>query len=279
MSEILVSVVTITRNRPIFLKQAMNLLEKQYFNHRQMEWIVVDDSNQISDIPPEIDGIVTRYVYKPEPFLSLGEKRDYANSLSTGKYIVVMDDDDYYPPSRVSQAVWTLRHSGCQIAGSSSMLIYFVHDKTVYRFGPYGKNHATCATMAYTKEYADNHSFGKNSYAEEQSFTNGWSEPLAQIPAMKDTIVAISHDNNTIDKRLLLDKKYSCLSKHTVYPYELQTLVTYVDDLKFYNSLKIENKTPSNSTREFHKELDKALEQRKQALRAKLSRKIKSMRH
>ena len=53
---------------------------------------------------------------------------------STGDIIVYMDDDDYYPPTRISHAVETLAQNPQALcAGSSIMHIYFKHINKMYR--------------------------------------------------------------------------------------------------------------------------------------------------
>ena len=70
-----------------------------------------------------------------------------------GDIIVYMDDDDYYPPTRVSHAVEKLLSNPHALAaGSSEMYIYFKNIATMYQFGPYGPNHATAGTFAFKKE-------------------------------------------------------------------------------------------------------------------------------
>ena len=70
-----------------------------------------------------------------------------------GDIIVYMDDDDYYPPERVSHSVdMLLRHPKTLCAGSSEIYIYFKHINQMYQFGPYGPKHATAGTFAFKKE-------------------------------------------------------------------------------------------------------------------------------
>ena len=52
-----------------------------------------------------------------------------------------MDDDDYYPPNRISHAVETLQNNPKALCcGSSIMFIYFKNIDIMYQFGPYGPN-------------------------------------------------------------------------------------------------------------------------------------------
>jgi hypothetical protein len=115
---------------------------------------------------------------------------------------VCMDDDDWYSPDRVSHAVHVLRsnpRSG--ICGSSRNFLYFTDDESIWEVGPFGPNHATFGTMAYRKSYAKTHKCDETIlYAEEVSFTNKYSESLAQLDPNKVMLVTC-HPNNTFDKR------------------------------------------------------------------------------
>ena len=43
--------------------------------------------------------------------MTLGAKRNYMHRFARGDIIVYMDDDDYYPPTRISHAVETLKNN------------------------------------------------------------------------------------------------------------------------------------------------------------------------
>ena len=64
--------------------------------------------------------------FKIDKKLSLGAKRNYMHSKVNGDFVVYMDDDDYYPPERVRDAVIKLNgNKQALAAGSSEIYIYF----------------------------------------------------------------------------------------------------------------------------------------------------------
>jgi hypothetical protein len=93
-----------------------------------MEWIIIDDgTDPIEDLVASHPCV--KY-FRLEEKISLGKKRNMMHEKARGDIIVYMDDDDYYPPERVSHAVDTLldhrkRKTGIKLAGSSEMCIYF----------------------------------------------------------------------------------------------------------------------------------------------------------
>jgi glycosyltransferase involved in cell wall biosynthesis len=169
-----------------------------------MEWIIIDDgTDKIEDL---VLGIPQIKYFKFDEKLSLGKKRNLANKKSKGDIILFMDDDDYYPPERVTHAVDTLRANPTALcAGSSEMHVYFKHIKQMYRFGPYGPNHSTAATFAFRKELLSITKFEDNaSVAEERFFLKEYTIPFVQLDPMK-SILVFSHEHNSFDKKTLLD--------------------------------------------------------------------------
>ena len=169
-----------------------------------MEWIIIDDgTDKIEDLVSPIPQI--KY-FKYDTKMTLGRKRNLAHEKARGDIIVYMDDDDYYPPERVSHAVEVLRnnpHALC--AGSSEMHVYFKHIRQMYRFGPYGPNHSTAATFAFRRELLSMTCFEDNaSVAEERFFLKEYTIPFAQLDPMK-SILVFSHDHNSFDKKILLE--------------------------------------------------------------------------
>jgi hypothetical protein len=126
---------------------------------------------------------------------------------SKGDILVYMDDDDYYPPERVSHAVETLLknpHALC--AGSSEMYIFFKHIQKMYQFGPYGPNHATAATFAFHRKLLTMSKYDEHaSLAEEKSFLKDYTIPFVQLDPMK-SILVFSHVHNSFDKKILLNQ-------------------------------------------------------------------------
>ena len=141
-----------------------------------------------------------------------------------------MDDDDYYPPERVSHAVETLTNNPyAMCAGSSEMYIHFNHIKKMYQFGPYNANHATAGTFAFRRELLRITRFSDTaSLAEEKEFLKNYTIPFVQLDAMK-SILVFSHQHNTFDKRRLLEGD---LSRNLVSESD-KTLEMFIKDADF----------------------------------------------
>jgi glycosyltransferase involved in cell wall biosynthesis len=136
----------------------------------------------------------------------LGKKRNLMHKKCTGDIIIYMDDDDYYPPERISHAVETLQQNPTYlIAGSSEMHIYFNSKNKVYQCGPYKQYHSTAATFAFRKELLFQTKYDDEiALAEEHKFTKGYTIPLIQLNSLK-SILVFSHKHNSLNKEKLLE--------------------------------------------------------------------------
>jgi glycosyltransferase involved in cell wall biosynthesis len=123
------------------------------------------------------------------------------HTKTTGDIIVYMDDDDYYPPERISHAVEMLnKNPEYEFAGSSILHICFIDLMDIYKFGPYNDLHATAATFAFRRSHLEKSKFDNSKeFAEERSFLNDHTTKVLQLDPYK-TIFVLSHDHSTCDK-------------------------------------------------------------------------------
>jgi glycosyltransferase involved in cell wall biosynthesis len=201
----MVSICTPTFNRRPFLPYIIKCFENQTYPKERMEWIIVDDgTDKVEDI---FINVPRAKYYRYDTKLYLGKKRNIANEKCSGDIIVYMDDDDYYPPDRVSHAVETLQKNPQALcAGSSEMYLYFKHIHKMYQFGPYGPNHATAATFAFRRELLNITRYDETAaLAEEKHFLKNYTIPFVQLDPMK-CILVFSHVHNSFDKKTLLDQ-------------------------------------------------------------------------
>ena len=201
-----VTVCTPTFNRRPFIPYIIKCFERQTYPKERMEWVVVDDgTDPVEDLFENVENV--NYI-RYEEKMKLGKKRNIMHDHAKGDILVYMDDDDYYPNDRVEHAVETLQNNPeAMAAGNSKIYIYFKHNKTMYTFGPYGKNHATAGTFAFRRELLKTSRYNEEaSLAEEKEFLKNYTVPFVQLNPKK-SILVFSHEHNTFDKRRLLEKK------------------------------------------------------------------------
>lgn len=200
----LVSLCTVTRNRAAYLPLLQRLILQQTYPRERLEWVILDDSDpdQPRFQPDHSQGLAIHYHPLPEP-LPLGRKRNLSHTFCRGEIIVYLDDDDYYPRTRVSHAVEQLLASPALVAGSSVLPVFFLPERELWLAGPYGQWHATAATLAFRRQLLDITRYDdKAIHAEEKSFLQGYTLPMVQLDH-RFTIVCIAHDRNTFEKRRL----------------------------------------------------------------------------
>ena len=202
-----VSVCTPTFNRRPFVEMMIKCFDSQDYPKNKMEWIIIDDgSDHIEDVVKSHPSV--KY-FKYDEKMTLGKKRNIMHKKACGDIIVYMDDDDYYPPDRVSHAVERLMENpNALCAGSSEMYIYFKDNKDnskMVQFGPYGPNHATAGTFAFKRKLLKETQYNEEAcLAEEREFLKNYTVPFVQLDPLK-TILVFSHSHNTFDKRTLLE--------------------------------------------------------------------------
>jgi glycosyltransferase involved in cell wall biosynthesis len=247
-----VSLCTPTFNRRPFIQQMVDNIMKQDYPRELMEWIILDDgTDPIGDLVKDIPFV--KYIYSKER-MSLGKKRNsmhqYCSFKNDNDILVYIDDDDYYPPERVSHSVETLNKSNALCAGSSEIYLWFNGINKMYKFGPYGPNHGTAGTFAFKRiMLKDTHYEDSAVLAEEKFFLKNYTIPFVQLNPLK-TILVISHEQNTFDKRRLIDTNSPVCNDSSLVPSSFikdsKTLQFYTKDieeqLKLYEEGDIKNK-------------------------------------
>jgi len=243
-----VSICTPTYNRRPFIPYIIKCFQHQIYPQNRMEWIIIDDgTDKIEDLVKDIPQV--KY-FKYEEKMTLGKKRNLSHEKSCGEIIVYMDDDDFYPPQRVSHAIDMLKKNPTILcAGSSEMYIYFKHIQKMYQFGPYGPNHSTAASFAFRRELLEITSFQETAcLAEEKYFLKNYTIPLIQLEPL-NTLLVFSHIHNSFDKKRLLTSEekltesYKSVCDFVKDEYILKYFMEDIDNiLEIYEPGRPENK-------------------------------------
>ncbi|ARF08777.1 glycosyltransferase family 2 [Catovirus CTV1] len=228
-----VSCVCPTYNRQKFIPNLIQIFQQQNYPANCRELIILDDSeNNMREIVNKLDtekNIRYYHINAKEP-MPIGKKRNLLHQLVRGEYIVCFDDDDYYPPNRISHALFKLQSSNIKFAGSSKISIYYTDIKCIYDFGPFGINHATNGTFAYHYSYIYTNFYDDDTKcSEEKYFLKDFSEKLIQLDLSK-TILCIAHNSNTFDKKKILPHGKLNVSK-------LKRIIEDKKILNFYKTL------------------------------------------
>jgi glycosyltransferase involved in cell wall biosynthesis len=167
-------------------------------------WIVLDNSDTPeNDWSPAKENPLVYYesVSESKP---IGWLRNRCLDLALAQgadYIAFWDDDDYYPPTRLSSGVDALeKNPDAGLSGSSIMYLLLTKENMLLQTGPFHDNHATAATWTIRRSIAETYRFQEDKVrGEEVTFTKNWEIKVAQIPA-EQVIVVMGHSRNTVDK-------------------------------------------------------------------------------
>ena len=178
------------------------LMQKQ----KPDKWIVLDNSSCPAydwSVSADIPFVDYHKVYGAH---TIGELRNKCLELALAEgaeTIVFWDDDDYYPPQRISSGIRALQDNPtADIAASSHMYLLLTKENVFMEVGPFGPKHGTAATYTIRRRYAETNRFPDKSRGEELGFTNNWTANMVQVPA-EDTIVVMGHNRNTVNKSMI----------------------------------------------------------------------------
>ena len=195
----LVSCIMPTFNRTSFVPLAVrNFLRQDYPN---LELIVLDDGTETAAGRVPDDGRV-RYL-RLERRLSIGAKRNAACELARGPLIVHWDDDDWYPPWRVSAQVRALLDRGADVTGTSRVLYFDAAADAAWEYryaATAGAPWVAGNTLAYRRDFWERNKFPDVQVGEDSLFL--WNGAAKAVSDLDDPrlCVATVHAGNTSRK-------------------------------------------------------------------------------
>lgn len=203
---------TPTKNRRWAWKFSKSCMDAQI--RKPDLWIVLDNSSCPANDWSIATGVEYHHLDGERP---IGELRNMCLDLALkagADYIVFWDDDDYYPPTRISSGVAALeKNPTADISGSSKMYLLLTKENVLMTTGPFNDKHATAATWTIRRNYAEKHRFNpEKKRGEELDFTEKWAANMIQIPA-EEVIVVMGHSKNTVDKSVLLKTPQTFLAE------------------------------------------------------------------
>ena len=218
MKKPFVSLLTPTFNRRPYFETLFQCILAQDYPLDRVEWVIGDDgTDKISDMVHSFKGKGLKdinYIAYDEK-LKLGDKRTRIAKAAKGDILIHFDDDDFYPPERISHSVEVLMNTGKLVAFVPKIHIYFKHNKELRNVGPFPKFCAPEASYAYRREVLIAASFSTtDSVAEGIGFLKQCQDSFAELTP-RSTIVCFSHDSNSVPKASFTDKDATGKSKYT----------------------------------------------------------------
>ena len=137
---------------------------------------------------------------------TVGEKRNRLCEQAKGEIILHMDSDDWYKPTWISESVYALTESGCNLTGLSSLRFYNKEKDEVWRYRySIGRRPkwVAGATMCYLKSLWEKNKFRETNDGEDNDFAYGWGGVIPTICARQhiSSFLASIHSGNTSSKK------------------------------------------------------------------------------
>jgi len=216
-----VSILLVTQRKRInFLELFMENLFNQTKLNLVTEIIIINGSPNelehdelelfiLSQMKPlfEEKHILLKYVptKKLNIWKKIGAYRNLANKEAEGDFFLWMDDDDYYHPEYIEEALLCWKKNNHQLVGCSANYIFDHYYNKVFKCSGFGPNHTINCVLGYTKEYGKTHQYENHKErGEEKFFLENYKNSMEQMNPKK-TILQFSHGKNTFNKNKLFD--------------------------------------------------------------------------
>ena len=197
-----VSIITPTYNRRKMFNMAIRNFENFNYPKKKLEWIIVDDTpdnlDTIDDILPREYSKQIKHIKLNNRATTVAEKRNIGVSNASHKYIVHLDDDDYYPPESILCRIKLLlkyESEGIECLGSTLIGTYDIINN-ISSMSSDSPISLSEASMAYTKKFWSERQFDSMCVrGEHKYFTEGRLNRIMDVPYIF-IIIAINHRNN-----------------------------------------------------------------------------------
>lgn len=222
-----VSVITLTRDRRIFIPLARYCMVAQTYPESKIEWVIVDDGkDQIKDLVSDIPNV--NYILVDEP-MTIGAKRNLAVSRATYDILVVMDDDDVYPNNSIlSRVTHMMMEPAKECLFSTVIPCYDIHEtKSFMNVPPITlpmSQRVSEATLCFTRAFWNARGFPDQQIAEGDAFIHGREQMCREITP-QDCIVSLTHKKTTSARKAPAGEPNGC---HYGFSDELFTLVSEI---------------------------------------------------
>ena len=226
----MISVITITRDRRVFIPLAKYGMIAQSYPQDKIEWVVVDDGlDQIKDLVCDLPNV--KYVLHDTP-LTIGAKRNLAVESASHDILVMMDDDDVYPNnSFLSRVAHMLAEPRKECLFSTTIPCYEIHEKKSFMNVPPitldMSKRVSEATLCFTRAFWQSQKFPDEQIAEGDAFIRG-REHMCREMSPQDVIVSLVHKLNTSSRKPpAMDEPNGC---HYGFSDDLFTLVSEIGE-------------------------------------------------
>jgi len=235
--DIKVSVITCT-NRPRYMKNVLENYHRQLYRDKELIIILNDNKMKINEWTTITNSYPDITVFQVDEKKSLGYCLNYAIEKAKYNVIAKLDDDDYYGPEYLSQAVNALKYA--DVVGKYCTYVYFEESKTLAIRNPKRENQYVYRlegpTLVFRKEIFDTVKFKDKSLGEDIQFCKDCLKKGIKLYATdKHNYVYIRHGSKDKHAWNIKDELYK---KLCIIIGEVEDYISFIEYTKTKNSHK-----------------------------------------
>ncbi|WP_246070489.1 glycosyltransferase [Paenibacillus kobensis] len=161
--------------RPQYMKRVLSNYARQQWENKEL--IIVLNGNRMNmqrylQAAEQYSGI---HVIRLPASSTLGDCLNDATAIACYPYIAKFDDDDYYGPGYLAEAMDTFEKTGADVVGKTSFFFYFPHRRQLLLrerpVQPYEEtNRIAGATIMFRRNVLETVSFGKRKQGSDVQF-------------------------------------------------------------------------------------------------------------
>jgi len=199
-----VSILTITKNRRVFMPLAKYSYMIQSYPEDKLEWVIVDDGDD--PIEDTLIGVPNVVYIKCDPGMTISQKRNLAVKNAMYDIMVTMDDDDVYPNNSVLQRVaMMLKEPVKQCGFCTTIPCYDITKFSSFMNVPpmtlRMSERVSEATLVFTRQFWNQGKFDEKVHVGEgNAFIRG-REQMCRELSPQDVIVSLIHPKNTSSRK------------------------------------------------------------------------------
>ena len=200
-----VSIVTLTKDRRVFMPLAKYSYMIQSYPEDKLEWVIVDDGED--SIEDTLIGIPNVKYVRCEKSMTISEKRNLGVKNAMYDVIAMMDDDDVYPNNSILHRVAMLmKEPAKQCAFCTTIPCYDITRYSSFMNVPPTNlpmsERVSEATLIFTKKFWEERDFKNDVHVGEgHTFIQG-REHMCRELSPQEVIVSLVHPKNTSGRKL-----------------------------------------------------------------------------
>ena len=209
-----ISILTITRDRRVFMPLARYSYMIQSYPEDKLEWVIVDDGED--PIEDTLIGVPNVKYVRSDPGLTISQKRNLAVENAMYDIMVTMDDDDVYPNNSVLHRVaMMLKNPAKECAFCTTIPCYDITKFSSFmNVPPYMlamSERVSEATLIFTRKFWEEGKFDDSVHiGEGNAFIRG-REQMCRELSPQDVIVSLIHPKNTSSRKTpIFDEPNGC---------------------------------------------------------------------